>query len=194
MKTLKLGAAVAASLTIAAGPAMDWQVDASHTEVSFEVRHFFTPVTGKFEAFEIDLNFDPAAPQSAHVSAVIQIASIDTDNDRRNAHLRTPDFFDAETYPTMTFESASVREVAPNQYVATGDLKIKDVTRRIDLPITLLGVAEVPNQDGSMRNIASFSAELTVDRRDFGVGTGSWAETAVVSSEVKIRILVEASH
>lgn len=176
---------------------MDWQVDLNHTEVTFEVRHLFTPVTGKFDTFEVDLTFDPAAPEAAHVSAVIQVASVDTNNDRRNEHLRTPDFFDAESFPTITFESASVRQVGENEYVASGDLKIRDVTRRVDLPITLLGVADIPQEMQGMlgsEQIASFQAELTIDRRDFGVGTGSWAETAIVGSEVKIKLLLEAGR
>ncbi len=197
MKTMKMGAVIAAGLMIAAGPAMDWEVDPNHTEVTFEVRHLFTPVTGKFETFEVDMTFDPATPEAAHVSAVIQVASVDTNNDKRNTHLKTPDFFDAATFPTISFESMSVRRVGENQFVATGDLKIKDVTKRVELPITLLGIADIAPEMQAMlgsAQIASFVAELTIDRRDFGVGTGSWGETAIVGPEVKIKLQLEAGR
>ena len=200
MTTLKtLALTLVAGTAVAATPApLNWNVDASHTEVTFEVRHFFTPVTGKFDDFAVDLFFDPASPETARVSATIQVASVDTNNERRDGHLRTPDFFDAETFPTITFTSTSVRRgEGENEFVATGDLTIKDVTKTIELPIRLLGVADVPAEMqeaiGSAQ-VASFEADLLIDRRDFDVGTGSWAETAIVGKDVEIKIVLEAGR
>lgn len=200
MKTFKaLALVVAAGATVAASPApMDWNVDNSHTEVTFSVRHFFTPVTGKFDTFDVDLFFDPAAPETARVAATIQVASIDTNNTDRDGHLKTPDFFAAEQFPTITFESTSVRAgEGENEFIATGELTIKDVTRTVELPVTLLGVTDVPEEMQGMigsAQVASFEALLEIDRRDFGVGTGTWAETAIVGSDVEIRILLEAGR
>ena len=194
----KMLALVAAGLTVAATvPALDWNVDNSHSEVSFSVRHFFTPISGRFDDYQATISFDPANPGASSIGAVIQVASVDTDNTDRDGHLRTPDFFDAETYPEIRFQSTAFRQTGENEYVATGDLTIKDVTRQVELPVTLLGVSEVPAQMDEawgFSQVASFEAELTIDRRDFGVGTGSWGETAVIGGDVTISLKVEANR
>lgn len=189
----------AAALTVAATPVaapMPWDVDADHTTVGFSVKHFFTPVQGQFDDFEVDLQYDDADPSASTVSARIAVASVNTNNDRRDAHLQSADFFEAEAHPYITFRSTSVREAAPGQLIATGDLTIKGVTRQVEMPITLLGIQDIPadmqEMLGGAKRIASFEAGLTVDRGDFGVGTGSWAATMVVGGEVDIALAVEA--
>lgn len=196
----RLIAAVVAVLLVAplaawAVDATAWNVDTAHSEVGFKVRHFFTPVTGKFTDYDVQLNFDPDNLAESKVMAEIRVASIDTGNERRDGHLRTGDFFDAEQFGTITFESSSIREAGDNQYVATGNLTIKDTTREVELPVTLLGIKEMPEgmQERFGSKIASFQANLTIDRNDYGVGTGSWAETTVVGAEVEIELLVEAN-
>ena len=88
-----------------------WNIDAPHTEINFSVKHFFTPVTGTFQSYDIDLMFDAEAPENSTVRVSIDVASVDTNNERRDNHLRSPDFFNAEEFPKMTFESTSVRMV-----------------------------------------------------------------------------------
>ena len=192
-------AVAATGLLIAATPAPeDWAVDASHTAVSFQVKHFFTPVRGSFQDFEVDLRYDAENPENSSVEARIAVASLDTGNERRDAHVLSADFFDAEAHPYMTFRSTAVRQVGPNQLVATGPLTIRGVTRDVDLPITVLGTQELPQNVsemlGGVKRVASFQAETTVDRRDFGVGVGDWAATLVVGGEVEIQIAVEANQ
>jgi polyisoprenoid-binding protein YceI len=178
--------------------AMPWNVDASHTEVNFSVRHFFTPVSGTFGDFQIDLTFDPEAPENSSVMVSIDVASVDTKNERRDNHLRSPDFFDAETYPRMTFQSTSVRQVGPDQFVASGTLTIKDTTQEIELPITLLGIKDIPAEMqemlGGVTQVAGFQAEMMLDRREFGVGVANWAQTVIVGGEVEISIALEANR
>lgn len=194
-KALTLAAATAG---IAAAPldAPMWEVDASHTTVGFSVKHFFTPVEGQFEDFEIDLTYDADNPSDSHVSARIAVASVNTNNERRNEHLKTADFFDAEVHPDITFESTAVRETMDGSLVATGDLTIKGVTREVEMPITLLGIQDIPadmqEMLGGAQRVASFEATLGIDRGDFGVGTGSWAATLIVGADVDISIAVEA--
>ncbi|MDT8341455.1 MAG: YceI family protein [Longimicrobiales bacterium] len=188
-----------AALTLAAAPAPEsWNVDNSHSAVTFEVKHFFTPVKGTFTDFQVDLVYDAENPANSSVEARIAVASVDTDNQRRDEHLRSGDFFEADAHPYMTFRSTSVREVAPGELVARGDLTIKGVTQEVELPITLLGVQEIPAEMqgmlGGVTRVASFQAETTVDRRDFGVGVGNWAATMVVGGDVKISIAVEANQ
>lgn len=178
----------------AAAVADVWSVDPSHTQVNFKVRHFFTPVTGAFGEFEVTLAYDAEDPAQSSVTATIPVASVGTGIERRDNHLRTADFFDAETYPNITFRSSRVEVVSETELIAHGELTIKDVTREVAMPITVLGVMELPErmQRDGLTRVGSFQASLTLDRRDFGVGTGSWAETAVVGPEVEIEILVEA--
>lgn len=174
-----------------------WNVDASHTEVNFSVRHFFTPVSGSFRSYEIDLDYDPQYPEKSSVTVKIDVASVDTGNEKRDNHLRTGDWFEVEKFAYMTFESTSVEKVAPNQLLAKGTLTIKDVTKEFELPITILGVMDLPagmQERMGFKQIASFQAEAELDRRDFGVGVGSWAETAIVGADVKIAIALEANR
>lgn len=189
----------AAALSVAATPAvapMDWAVDEAHTTVGFSVKHFFTPVDGQFDDFEIELQYDPETPSQSSVSARIAVASVNTNNERRDGHLMSADFFEAEAHPWITFESTTVRAEGVDRLVATGDLTIKGITRQVEMPITLLGIQDIPadmrDMLGGAQRIASFEAGLTIDRGDFDVGTGSWAATLVVGGQVDIDIAVEA--
>lgn len=199
---LTTAAVLATSATlVAATPAIApevWNVDNSHSEVTFEVRHFFTPVSGKFDAFDIDIVYDAEDVSNSTVRAVIPVASIDTNNEGRDEHLVSPDFFGAGEFPRITFESTSVRGVTETEFIATGNLTIKDVTREVDLPVTLLGVKDIPAEMqamlGGIGRVAAFEAELEIDRNDFGVGTGQWAADTVIGKTVSIRIAVEANQ
>ena len=179
-------------------PAADWNVDASHTEINFSVRHFFTPVSGSFHAYEIELDFDPERPERSSVKVEVDVASIDTGNEKRDDHLRSADWFDAARHPHIRFESSTVRQVGEDRYLATGTLTIKETRRKFELPITLLGIQDIPEPMrpmlGGISQVASFEAAAELDRRDFGVGVGSWAETAIVGSEVRIAIAVEVNR
>ncbi|GMV07118.1 MAG: hypothetical protein AMXMBFR53_33930 [Gemmatimonadota bacterium] len=192
--TLALG-----PLTVAAGPDdQAWKVDAPHTAVTFSVKHFFTPVKGHFDDFDIELAFDREAPENSAVRVSIPVAGLDTGNERRDAHLLSEDFFEAEAHPTITFESESVTKVSDTELLVRGPLRIKGHERQVELPVRILGVVDLPDEMqeafGGIREVASFEAVLTLDRRDFGVGVGSWAATAVVGKDVEIRIAVEANR
>lgn len=191
-------ALLVAPLTLAAVTwATPWNVDRSHSAIAFSVRHFFTPVHGRFTDFEINFTYDPEAPESSTVQVRIPVASVNTNNERRDNDLRSANFFEAETYPHMTFRSERVRKVSDTELVVTGPLTIKDKTMTIDLPVTVLGVMELPEEmrrPGGPTHRAGFEARLTLDRRDFGVGVGNWATTAVVGKDVEIVISVSATR
>jgi len=185
-----------ALLVVVAVPAQaEWGVDASHTEVNFSIKHFFTPTTGNFSDFDIEMKYDPANPGQSSVKAKIAVASIDTGNEKRDGHVVSADFFDAENHPYITFESRSVAKTADG-LLAKGTLTIKGVAKDFDLPITLLGTKEIPAEMqemfGGSKEVASFQVSTTLDRNDYGVGVGNWAATAVIGGEVKIDILLEA--
>jgi len=200
MKKLISGGALAlATMTIAAGPApMPWNVDLPHSGVEFSVKHFFTPVTGQFDDYEVELMFDRENPQNSSVSVRIDVNSVNTGNADRDTHLKSGDFFEADQFDAITFESESVRAVGADQLLVRGPLTIKGRTQQGELPITLLGVKDIPEEMramlGGVEQIASFSTQLTIDRGDFGVGVGSWAAALVVGHEVTIDITVEANR
>lgn len=196
---LVAGAAMLLGLpTLAAAQSTPWKVDTAHSAVTFSVRHFFTPVKGQFDRFDAQLTFDPAAPENSSVRVTIPVASINTSNQRRDTHLKSPDFFGADTFPTITFVSESVSKVSDTEFLVRGALTIKDQTRQVELPVKLLGIAdlapEMQQAFGGVKQVASFEAKLTLDRRDYGVGVGSWAATAVVGKDVEITIAVEANR
>jgi len=167
--------------------AQTWDIDKNHSAVAFKVKHFFTPVSGKFSDYVIDFNFDPENLDESSLSATIQTASVDTDNDKRDGDLRSASFFESDTYPTITFNSTSIKSVGENEFVATGKLKIKDVEKDFELPFTLLGTMESRG-----RTVGSFTSNTVIKRNDFGVGTGNWVATTVVADEVQIEIAIEA--
>ncbi len=173
-----------------------WSVDEGHSEVHFTVNHFFTPVNGTFDEFEIDLQYDAENPEKSTVSATIPVGSINTRNERRDGHLKSEDFFEASEYPEITFVSTSVRAEGENRLIATGDLTIKGETEEIELPIEILGIKEIPAEMqqmlGGAEKVASFRATTEIDRGDFEVGVGNWAEDLIVGSDVEIDIRVEA--
>ena len=167
-----------------------WDVDASHSAISFEINHIFTPVPGRFDDFTGTVNFDPANLEESAVDFVIQVASINTQNEKRDGHLQSADFFDAEKYPTIEFKSKKFMKEGDN-YAILGDLTMRDVTKEVTLPFELLGVQDHPFKEGSV--VAGLRASTTLNRNDWGVGTGSWAATAVVDDEVKVNITLEVS-
>jgi len=199
LAALLVVALVASQLTANAAPTTGaWSSDRAHTEINFSVKHFFTPVTGSFEDYEIALDYNAEEPEKSSVEGRIKVASVNTGNEKRDNHLRSGDWFEAEKYPYITFKSTSVRKVGANRLIASGPLTIKGKSQQIELPITLLGNQMIPEQMqqmlGGTKEVASFQASTVIERADFGVGVGSWAATMVVGGEVTIEILVEAHN
>lgn len=166
-----------------------WAVDASHSSVTFEIRHFFAKVPGEFNEFDAEINFNPEDLAGSSINVTIPIASINTDNERRDGHLKTADFFDAETYPTMTFKSSSIKKTGEDSYIAKGSLTIKDVTKDFDLPFTVLGMMDHPMRENTV--VAGISSEFQILRNDYGVGTGDYISDAVIGNEVDVTINLE---
>lgn len=182
---------IAAAISVLAGGAVasTWNIDPVHSAVGFKVRHFFANVVGEFNEFEGVIDFDPAHPEKAHVEATIQITSIDTDNDDRDNHLRSADFFDAENHPTMVFRSTKV-ERGGEGFKVTGDLTMRGVTKVVTFDMAFMGSG--PDGWGGTR--AGFAAEIKLDRKEFGI---SWNKTldqggAVLGDEVAVSLEIEA--
>ena len=174
-------------------PLPRWTIDSGHSRVGFSVRHFFTPVEGGFGEYDIALGFDPEAPERSRVRVTIDAASVDTDNERRDLDLRSENFFEVDAYPELVFESTAVRRAPGDEFIVEGDLTIRDVTRPVELRARVLGIRELTgNMAQYGRMVAGFEVRAVIDRRDFGVGSGRWAETVVLGPDVTIDVLLEA--
>lgn len=166
-----------------------WEIDKAHSNLNFSVTHFFTPVNGKFHDYNAEIYFDPNNLSESNISVEVMVNSIDTNNEKRDGHLQSGDFFNAEEYPAMTFTSNKITSEGDNQFIAHGTLTIKDVTKEVELPFTLLGVQDNPMKEGT--KVAGIKGSLNIDRTDYDVGVGDWAATAVVGDEVDITFALE---
>jgi polyisoprenoid-binding protein YceI len=192
LKYAKIGfLGILLSFTTISAQAPEWNIDESHTSINFEVNHFFTPVAGSFKDFEGGLSFDPDNLEGSTASFTVQIASVETDNVKRNNHLLTGDFFDTKKFPEMKFSSTSFTKDGDN-IMLNGKLTIRDVTKDVKVPVKVLGLGQHPMKKGKL--LTAMRAEFSINRNDYGVGTGSWAATAVVGDEVNISVLLEANR
>lgn len=169
---------------------MSWQIDASHTEIGFNVRHMMiSKVRGQFEAFSGSVDFDPDNLEATSAELTIQTASINTRNDDRDNHLKSPDFFDAATYPTITFKSTRVEKLNDNKGRLIGDLTIKDVTKVVELDVEYFGTAQSPWGTTS----AGFAISGKLNRKEFGLTWNQALETGgvLVGEDVNLAIEVE---
>ena len=179
----------AATVLLLAGTstAETFTIDASHSSVDFTIRHLVSRMSGKFTEFSGTVEYDGAKPAATRIDATIQVASINTSNERRDGHLRGPDFFDAETHPLITFKSTKA-EKQGDLLMVTGDFTMHGTTRSIVLPVEVLGVGTHPRTN---KPVAGFSAETTIKRSDYGVN--SWTDAAnVLGDEVKAVLNIEA--
>lgn len=168
-------------------PAGAWEVDPAHSSVGFEVKHLMiATVRGHFADFEGVLEAAEDDPSNSRAWGTVRVASIDTGNPDRDAHLRSPDFFDAEHYPEMRFETTRVRHVEGGHYRVSGDLTVKDVTREVEVDATVEGAAEDPW--GNER--VGISIRGAINRIEFGL---TWQQTSsagalLVGEEVSVLI------
>lgn len=177
-----------AMMTAGAVIGADYQLDASHTQVGFKVKHLgISTVSGQFKDFSADISYD-GKPETLSMSAEIVVDSIDTGNEKRDAHLKNEDFFEASTYPTITFESTGVKSDG-DDYMLTGNLTMKDVTKEVALELNINGPVDSPWGDGSQ--IIGLALSGTVNRQDFGVAHGG-ASDNLIGDEITLDINAEA--
>ena len=189
-----LMAALTVALPAAAAPAT-WKVDPAHTEVGFEVRHFFSKVHGVFHDVKGTIVFDEQDPSAVKVDASARVASVDTGNRNRDADLQTPDFFNAATDSILSFKSTKVERAGKNKYKISGDLTMHGVTKPVVFDAEFLGSSDVSIEGKSWGAKAGFSATTVVNRQDFGI---KWNKTLdnggmMVGDDVTIILNVEAS-
>jgi len=194
MKMFRMTTAAALLLiTLAvAGPlaAAEYTIDLSHSTIGFQVRHLaISKTTGSFGDYTGSFSYVAGQPANWACQTTIQAASINTNNEKRDEHLRSEDFLDVAKFPTLTFTSTGVAMANESEGVLMGDLTIHGITKPVELELELLG--EVTDPWGNER--AGFSATVKINRKDFGLTYNSVMETGglVVGEEVKITLEIE---
>jgi polyisoprenoid-binding protein YceI len=143
-----------------------WKLDKSHSGITFSIRHLMiSEVTGNFKEFDIDFSATKDDFTDASVSAVLKVASINTGNERRDGHLKSSDFFNAEKFPEITFKSSSFTRGEGNKYKITGDLTIRDVTKQVTFDAVYNG--SVKGMGGA--TVTAWKATLAINRFEFGL-------------------------
>ena len=175
-----------------AGPVMagSYAVDNSHSSITFSIKHMVISKTkGAFSDYTASFTYEPGQVNSWSTEATIQAASINTQDDKRDAHLRSADFFDAEKYPTITFVSTGVKATGDDTALLSGDLTMHGVTKPITLQLTIHGVITDPW--GNTRG--GFSATGKIDRKEWGLTWNKSLDSGglVVGNEVEITLEIE---
>lgn len=166
-----------------------WDIDKAHSGVYFDIRHTYATVRGQFEEYSGSVKFDPGHLNVGSVEFEVETKSVNTGIPNRDNHLRSDEFFAVNKHPLMTFRSTAVRQKEGNQYLLEGILTIKGITMKITVPMTYFGTRENPLKNG--QQVSGFEARFSIDRLDFGVGPGKYANMGVIGKKVDILIALE---
>jgi|SRR5690625_1474771 len=161
------------------------QLDKVHSTINFQIKHLMVSrAKGEFKEFDVDFQGDFNDLDNSKVKVTIDASSVNTNNEQRDGHLKSPDFFDIENYPNITFESTSVKKDG-DDYVVTGDLTINDVTKEVSFNVEFGGIVKEP-MAGNM--VAGVDVEGKINREDFGLTWNAPLETGgvLLSKDVKI--------
>lgn len=176
----------ASAVPAAAAPvsaAAAWKVDAGHSSVVFRVKHVVAPFWGRFDKVEGAVAWDAAKPEASTVELTIDAMSVNTNDGKRDDHLRGPDFFSSKEFPKMTFKSTKVVSKGEGKLEATGEFTMRGVTKTITVPIEMTGEGESPFKDTR----AGFEATFNIQRSDYGVK----AYIPTISDDVRIVVALE---
>jgi polyisoprenoid-binding protein YceI len=176
------GLLAAASLS---GEAKRWDIDQSHSDVSFKIRHFFTQVPGTFNDFDGYIVYDPSDPSANKAVGEVTIGSVDTRNEDRDEHIMDDGWLSNEETPVATFTSTRWEKAGEGKYKVTGDLELAGTTEEVTFDLELLGTMENP-RNGKL--ISGWVGKTTIDRDNWGVTEGKPA----VGGDVEITINIEA--
>lgn len=155
--------------TAAMAQPQPYRIDPNHSLIGFNVRHFFSRTPGRFKDYKGTIMLDPKNLAASSVEVTIQAASIDTENDRRDGDLRSPNFFHTDSFPTLTFKSTKVVPGPDQQFLIYGDLTIRGVTKAVTLEATTTGMGDIAMGGRPPRKMAGFEAKTTINRKDFGI-------------------------
>jgi len=188
--------ALLAAVVIAAEPAVaiaadTYVVDKGHSEALFTIKHLMSRVTGGFSDLSGSITVDVANPAASAVEFTINTASIDTNNPDRDKDLRSPNFFDVEKYPTITFKSSKVTPAGKDKYTVEGSLTMHGVAKQVSLPVEFLGFGKDPWGNDK----AGFAVETLLNRKDYGLNWNKALDQGgfLLGDDVKVVISLEAA-
>ena len=190
-KLLAALVATATLFTASAASAKEFTVDSAHSNISFTVTHLqLSEVEGRFNDFSGSFDWNADAPESSSLEFTAKTSSINTDNAKRDQHLRSDDFFAAETYPTLTFKSTKIKHLGGERYSVRGQLTAHGVTKTIDVPARIKGPVDL---FGDGEESIGFRATFKINRIDYEIGNG-WkgGSDKVVGHDVFITVKGEA--
>lgn len=183
-------AAVVLSVLAPTASALTYEIDPSHSQVGFKIRHLVGKVPGRFTSFSGVVSYESGKPGTWAVTATIDPASINTDNEKRDAHLKAPEFFDTAKCPVMGFKSVKVTDVKGETAKLHGELTMHCATKPVVLDLEMGGVGKDPW--GSQR--AGFSAKTRINRKDFGIVFNKTLDNGgiMLGEEVEVTIDIES--
>jgi polyisoprenoid-binding protein YceI len=171
---------------------MSWKIDPAHSNITFSVRHMMiSNVHGRFENFNGSVEGDEADPTNARIEVQIDAASINTKEPQRDGHLKSPDFFNAEKFPYITFKSFRIERLAEHKMRLHGDLTIREVTQPVVLDVEYAGMAKSPWGSTS----AGFTASTQINRKDWGLEwnvaleTGGWLVGDMININIELELI-----
>lgn len=168
---------------------MAWEIDSAHTVIEFSAKHMMvTTVKGRFTKFSGKIDLDEANPAASFVDITIDTNSVSTGDEKRDGHLRSPDFFDVERYPTITYKSTRVEQLDGDHARISGDLTIKGISRPVTLEVAREG--ETKNMRGE--RLMGFSVRTSINRKEWGLNWNVALETGGVLVGEKINIAIDA--
>jgi polyisoprenoid-binding protein YceI len=165
-----------------------FKIDPAHSSLTFTVRHLVGRVSGHFDKFDGSFDYDAANPKAWKTAATIDTTSVNTGNQKRDDHLRTAEFFDAQKFPTMSFKSTGVTDVKDNTAKLQGDLTLHGVTKPVVLNLEINGMVKDPFGAGHR---AGAVATGKINRKDFGVGSGKMETMNVIGDDVDLTLNIE---
>ena len=188
-RSLFLAVALTFVIAVQGVQAETYEVDGAHSSATFSIRHIFSQVKGRFTQVSGSITYDPEEPEKSSVTARIVAASINTDNEKRDTHLKSADFFEVEKYPDITFQSKGVKKEG-EKLLVTGTLNMHGVEKEVTLDVEVLGVGPGPRG----RTVAGFEATVTINRKDIGI---NWNKPLgvgklMLGDDVKVTLSIEA--
>jgi polyisoprenoid-binding protein YceI len=168
----------------------EWKIDPNHSSIRFGVKHIFSTIWGSFSDFEGKIEFDPENLAQSAFDFTVKVKSINTDNAKRDTHLRSDDFFSAGKFPVMKFKSSRITHIKEDLYLVSGTMTLRKRSISMDIPFTFHGSVQSPFNKKEM--ISGFDTDFTLDRLAFGVGDGKFHKMGVVGDRVRVLISIEA--
>ena len=170
----------------------EWTIDKAHSSLYFSIRHIYATVRGSFDDFDGKIRFDPVHLGQNRFDFTVNVKSINTNNPKRDEHLLSAEFFEAQKYPEMNFRSSSIKHLEGDRYTVEGTLTIRDVSQTVIIPFTYLGSRTNPFNPKQL--VAGFQARLTIDRIAYHVGSGKYFQMGALGKDVRVLITIEATQ